>query len=67
VGPAGGLDDAKNLAYRHPAFAEVADEIGCQRAGVTLAELALSPVVIPIPGAKRATSSSTPPRRPTWS
>jgi aryl-alcohol dehydrogenase-like predicted oxidoreductase len=56
-GPLGGLDDAKNLAYRHPAFAEVADEIGVSAQRVTLAwELALSPVVIPIPGAKRATS-----------
>jgi aryl-alcohol dehydrogenase-like predicted oxidoreductase len=55
--PLGGLDDAKSLAERHPAFAEVADEIGLSPQRVTLAwELAQSPVVIPIPGAKRAAS-----------
>jgi aryl-alcohol dehydrogenase-like predicted oxidoreductase len=55
--PLGGLDDAKSLAERHPAFAEVADEIGVSAQRVTLAwELAQSPVVIPIPGAKRAAS-----------
>ena len=55
--PLGGLDDAKSLAERHPAFAEVADEIGVSPQRVTLAwELAQSPVVIPIPGAKRAAS-----------
>jgi aryl-alcohol dehydrogenase-like predicted oxidoreductase len=55
--PLGGLDDAKNLAQQHPAFAEVADEIGVSPQRVTLAwELAQSPVVIPIPGAKRAAS-----------
>jgi len=55
--PLGGLDDAKSLAERHPAFAEVADEIGVSPQRVTLAwELAQSPVVIPIPGARRAAS-----------
>jgi aryl-alcohol dehydrogenase-like predicted oxidoreductase len=55
--PLGGLDDAKTLAKRHPAFAEVADEVGVSPQRVTLAwELAQSPVVIPIPGAKRAAS-----------
>jgi aryl-alcohol dehydrogenase-like predicted oxidoreductase len=54
--PLGG-EDAKNLGQRHPAFAEVADEIGVSPQRVTLAwELAQSPVVIPIPGAKRAAS-----------
>jgi aryl-alcohol dehydrogenase-like predicted oxidoreductase len=52
--PLGGLGDAKSLAQRHPAFAEVADELGVSAQRVTLAwELAQSPVVIPIPGAKR--------------
>ena len=55
--PLGGLGDAKELATKHPAFAEVADEIGVSAQQVALAwELAVSPVVIPIPGAKRATS-----------
>jgi aryl-alcohol dehydrogenase-like predicted oxidoreductase len=52
--PLGGLGDAKSLAQRHPAFAEVADELGVSAQRVALAwELAQSPVVIPIPGAKR--------------
>ena len=56
-GPLGGLEDAKSLADRHPAFAEVADEIGVSSQRVTLAwELAQSPVVIPIPGARRPAS-----------
>jgi aryl-alcohol dehydrogenase-like predicted oxidoreductase len=56
-GPLGGLDDAKSLADRHPAFADVAAEIGVSPQRVTLAwELAQSPVVIPIPGAKRPAS-----------
>lgn len=55
--PLGGLGDAKELATKHPAFAEVADEIGVSAQQVALAwELAVSPVVIPIPGAKRVTS-----------
>jgi len=56
-GPLGGLDDAKSLADRHPAFADVAAEMGVSPQRVTLAwELAQSPVVIPIPGAKRPAS-----------
>ena len=57
--PLGGLSDAKELATKHPAFAEVADELGVSAQQVALAwELAQSPVVIPIPGAKRAQSIS---------
>jgi aryl-alcohol dehydrogenase-like predicted oxidoreductase len=52
--PLGGLGDAKQLAERHPAFAEVAESRGVSPQRVALAwELAQSPVVIPIPGAKR--------------
>lgn len=55
--PLGGLADAKELADKHPAFAEVATERGVSAQQVALAwELAQSPVVIPIPGAKRASS-----------
>ena len=51
--PLGGLSDAKALAEKHPAFQEVADERGVSAQQVALAwELAQSPVVIPIPGAK---------------
>jgi aryl-alcohol dehydrogenase-like predicted oxidoreductase len=56
-GPLGGLGDAKQLAQKHPAFAEVATELGASAQQVALAwELAQSPVVIPIPGAKRPQS-----------
>jgi len=56
-GPLGGLSDAKELAGKHPAFAEIADERGVSAQQVALAwELAQSPVVIPIPGAKRPQS-----------
>ncbi|MFW5469103.1 aldo/keto reductase [Knoellia sp. CPCC 206435] len=52
--PLGGLGDAKELADKHPAFAEVAAARGVSAQQVALAwELAQSPVVIPIPGAKR--------------
>ncbi|QZY29115.1 aldo/keto reductase [Nocardioides coralli] len=52
--PLGGLADAKELADHHPAFAEVAAARGVSAQQVALAwELAQSPVVIPIPGAKR--------------
>ena len=52
--PLGGLGDAKQLAEKHPAFAEVAADRGVSPQQVALAwELAQSPVVIPIPGAKR--------------
>ncbi|WP_309648026.1 aldo/keto reductase [Nocardioides sp.] len=55
--PLGGLGDAKELAERHPAFAEVAKSRGVSAQQVALAwELAQSPVVIPIPGAKRPQS-----------
>jgi aryl-alcohol dehydrogenase-like predicted oxidoreductase len=57
--PLGGLSDAKELATKHPAFAEVAAELSVSAQQVTLAwELAQSPVVIAIPGAKRASSIS---------
>lgn len=55
--PLGGLADAKELAEKHPAFAEIAAERGVSAQQVALAwELAQSPVVIPIPGAKRPRS-----------
>jgi len=55
--PLGGLGDAKELADKHPAFAEVAQQRGVSAQQVALAwELAQSPVVIPIPGAKRPES-----------
>jgi aryl-alcohol dehydrogenase-like predicted oxidoreductase len=55
--PLGGLGDAKHLADKHPAFAEVAATRGVSPQQVALAwELAQSPVVIPIPGAKRPES-----------
>jgi aryl-alcohol dehydrogenase-like predicted oxidoreductase len=53
-GPLGGLGDAKSLAEKHPPFADVARARGVSAQQVALAwELAQSPVVIPIPGAKR--------------
>ncbi len=55
--PLGGLSDAKELAEQHPAFQEVATAHGVSAQQVALAwELAQSPVVIPIPGAKRPQS-----------
>ncbi|MEO6018842.1 MAG: aldo/keto reductase [Knoellia sp.] len=55
--PLGGLSGAKDLATSFPVFAEVADERGVSAQQVALAwELAQSPVVIPIPGAKRPQS-----------
>src|SRR3954471_4961821 len=55
--PLGGLGDAKELADKHPAFAQVAEARGVSAQQVALAwELAQSPCVIPIPGAKRPTS-----------
>ena len=55
--PLGGLSDAKELAEQHPAFAEVAAERQVSAQQVALAwELAQSPCVIPIPGAKRPSS-----------
>ncbi len=55
--PLGGLGDAKELADKHPAFAQVAEARGVSAQQVALAwELAQSPVIIPIPGAKRPQS-----------
>ena len=55
--PLGGLSNAKELADKHPAFAEIAADRGVSAQQVALAwELAQSPVVIPIPGAKRPSS-----------
>ena len=55
--PLGGLSDAKGLAEKHPGFARVAEDRGISAQQVALAwELAQSPVVIPIPGAKRPQS-----------
>jgi aryl-alcohol dehydrogenase-like predicted oxidoreductase len=55
--PLGGLSDAKELADKHPSFQEVAGQRGVSAQQVALAwELAQSPVVIPIPGAKRPQS-----------
>jgi len=55
--PLGGLGSAKDLATQHPAFAEVAEAHGVSAQQVALAwELAQSPCVIPIPGAKRPSS-----------
>ncbi len=55
--PLGGLADAKDLATKHPAFAEVAKARQVSPQQVALAwELAAAPVVIPIPGAKRVQS-----------
>jgi aryl-alcohol dehydrogenase-like predicted oxidoreductase len=55
--PLGGLSDAKELAEQHPAFAEIAQARGVSAQQIALAwELAQSPVVIPIPGAKRPSS-----------
>ena len=55
--PLGGLGGAKELAAQHPAFAEVATsrEISAQQVALAW-ELAQSPCVIPIPGAKRPES-----------
>ncbi|MBS43502.1 MAG: aldo/keto reductase [Nocardioides sp.] len=55
--PLGGLHSAKGLGTEHPAFAEVAEARSVSPQQVALAwELAQSPCVIPIPGAKRPTS-----------
>ncbi len=52
--PLGGVGSASELGSRHAAFAEVARERGVSPYQVALAwELALAPVVIPIPGASR--------------
>jgi aryl-alcohol dehydrogenase-like predicted oxidoreductase len=55
--PLGGIANAPELGDLHAAFREVADEVGVSVHQVTLAwELALAPVVIPIPGASRPES-----------
>lgn len=55
--PLGGISNASELGARHGAFREVADAHGVSPHQVTLAwELALAPVVIPIPGASRPES-----------
>lgn len=55
--PLGGISNAPELSARHAAFASVADAHGVSVHQVVLAwELALAPVVIPIPGASRPES-----------
>jgi aryl-alcohol dehydrogenase-like predicted oxidoreductase len=55
--PLGGISRAKELGTAYSAFDEIADERGVSPQQVCLAwELALSPVVIPIPGASRPAS-----------
>ncbi|MGW1626673.1 aldo/keto reductase [Streptomyces sp. NPDC002172] len=55
--PLGGIAGAPALSAQHSVFQEVADEVGVSVYRVTLAwELALAPVVVPIPGASRPES-----------
>jgi aryl-alcohol dehydrogenase-like predicted oxidoreductase len=55
--PFGGVSAAGSLDTTAPAFAEVADELGASVYRVTLAwHLAQADVVVPIPGASRASS-----------
>lgn len=55
--PLGGIAGAKHLGERYGVFHDVAREVGASVYQVTLAwELALAPVVIPIPGASRPES-----------
>jgi len=55
--PLGGIARASEVGTSHGAFQEVADAHGVSPQQVALAwELALAPVVIPIPGASRPTS-----------
>jgi aryl-alcohol dehydrogenase-like predicted oxidoreductase len=52
--PLGGIGDAADLGTRFRVFTEVAGEVGATPQQVALAwELALSPVVVPIPGSSR--------------
>ncbi len=52
--PLGGIGGASELGSRHQAFAEVASAHAVSPQQVTLAwELALAPIVVPIPGASR--------------
>ena len=55
--PLGGISRAGDLGSRHDAFAEVAEAHGVSPQRVALAwELALAPIVVPIPGASRPES-----------
>ncbi|MFK0110183.1 aldo/keto reductase [Streptomyces sp. NPDC091217] len=55
--PLGGIANAAELSAQQAAFREVADEVGVSVYRVTLAwQLALAPVVVPIPGASRPES-----------
>ncbi|MHB1010993.1 MAG: aldo/keto reductase [Propionibacteriaceae bacterium] len=55
--PLGGIRSARELGGKHEAFQEVAESHGVSPQQVALAwELALAPVVIPIPGASRPES-----------
>ncbi|OLT53963.1 aldo/keto reductase [Cellulosimicrobium sp. CUA-896] len=55
--PLGGIANASELGAAHAAFQDVADAHGVSVYQVTLAwELALAPVVVPIPGASRPES-----------
>ncbi len=55
--PLGGIKAARELSDRHAAFGRVAEAHGVSPYQVTLAwELALSPTVVPIPGASRPDS-----------
>jgi aryl-alcohol dehydrogenase-like predicted oxidoreductase len=52
--PLGGIGNAEDIQKNHPAFAEVAAEVGATPQQVTLAwMLAKGPRVIPIPGSSR--------------
>jgi len=52
--PLGGISNAAEVGAKHAAFAEVAKERGVSPQQITLAwELALAPVVLPIPGSSR--------------
>jgi aryl-alcohol dehydrogenase-like predicted oxidoreductase len=52
--PLGGAEQAHEVGSHHAAFADVASEVGATSQEVTLAWLlALSPMMIPIPGATR--------------
>ena len=55
--PLGGITRAADVGARHDAFQTVADARGVSPQQIALAwELALAPIVIPIPGASRPTS-----------
>jgi aryl-alcohol dehydrogenase-like predicted oxidoreductase len=52
--PLGGISNASDLGSKHPAFHQLAGELGVSPQKLTLAwMLAKSPVVIPIPGSSR--------------